>query len=429
MTRQIGGEDDRNTNRLPARGSLIGLFADTDFRRLWLAGTISSAVRWLDALTFSVVAYQQSGSAFTVAMLLMLRLLPMGLFGAALGAWAEGVQRRSVLLGMMVVMFITAGVLAGLAAAGVLTIWHMAVASFINGIGWVSDSTVRRLALGEVAGATRVAIAVSIDSASANASRMLGPMAGGVLLASIGITGAFVLGAALYLTGTVALAGLRYRNPVVPRGGLGLLERVIGGVRLVRRDPVLQAIMVVTLLFNLFAWPATSMIPVLAQSRLGLGAQATGMLVAMDGLGALLASLAIGTWARQRHLGHIYLGGMILYGAMEIVLGLTGSVWLTGAAVALTGAASASTGILQTTLVYHAAPPDMRSRVFGVLTACIGLGPIGFVHLGLLADWLGAPHATLLVGSEGLVAVLLTRRWWCPLLLPQPVSPPKNAPK
>ena len=72
------------------------LFAIADFRRLWLAGAIGSAVRWLDTLAFSVVAYQQSGSAFVVAMLSMLRLLPMGLLGALIGAYAERVQRRGI---------------------------------------------------------------------------------------------------------------------------------------------------------------------------------------------------------------------------------------------------------------------------------------------------------------------------------------------
>ena len=56
---------------------------------------------------------------------------------------------------------------------------------------------------------------------------------------------------------------------------------------------------------------------------------------------------------------------------------------------------------MQATLVYLAAPPEMRSRIYGVLSVCIGVGMIGFIHLGLLAGLIGAPWATATIGVEG----------------------------
>ena len=395
---------------------MAGLFSEPDYLRLWIAGTISSAVRWLDALAFSVIAYQQSSSAFTVAMLMMLRLLPMGLFGAFVGVLAERVQRRSILLGVIIGMCVTSLALAILAATGQLAIWHLAAASFLNGIGWLSDSTVRRLTLGEVVGSERVSAAVSFDSASANASRMLGPTAGGLLLVTVGVTGAFALGALLYFAAALALSGLRYRNPILGAGGPSTLARILGGVHLVRRDPRLVGVLAITMIFNLFGWPATSMVPVLAQGPLGLGTEATGLLVSMDGLGALAASLLIGARARPGSHGRLFVGGALLYFLMQILLAASPYPWLAATAVAMTGVAAAGFGIMQTTLIYLAAPAEMRSRVFGVLTACIGVGPIGFIHLGLLADAIGAPWATALSGLEGLLVLLLLRRFWQPLL-------------
>jgi hypothetical protein len=67
---------------------------------------------------------------------------------------------------------------------------------------------------------------------------------------------------------------------------------------------------------------------------------------------------------------------------------------------------------MQATLVYLSAPPEMRSRIYGVLSVCIGIGMIGFIHLGLLASLMGAPWATATTGVEGILALLLTRRWW-----------------
>ena len=395
-----------------------GIFSEPDYVRLWIAGTISSAIRWLDALAFSVVAYQQSGSAFLVAMLMMLRLLPMGLFGAFFGALAERVQRRSILLAITAAMGVTSLALTLLAWSGHLAIWHLAVAAFINGLGWLSDSTVRRLLMGEVVGAERVSAAVSFDSASSNLSRMLGPTAGGLLLAGIGVTGAFGLGAVLYIAGFLAIAGMRYRNTIPPAGGPAILARIMGGITLVRRDRRLVGVLTLTTIFNLFGWPATSMVPVLAQGRLALGTEATGLLVSMDGLGALIASLLIGTLARRGMHGRLYFAGTLLYFLAEFGLAAASEPWSAGASVALTGVAAASFGIMQTTLIYLAAPAEMRSRVFGVLSACIGIGPLGFLHLGLLAEAIGAPLATAISGAEGLIALALTWRLWNVLLRP-----------
>jgi hypothetical protein len=83
-----------------------------------------------------------------------------------------------------------------------------------------------------------------------------------------------------------------------------------------------------------------------------------------------------------------------------------------GAALVATGFMSSGFSIMQATLIYLAAPPEMRSRLYGVLSVCIGSGPIGFLHLGLLSTWIGAPGAVIVCAAEGLVALALTRRWW-----------------
>jgi hypothetical protein len=87
-------------------------------------------------------------------------------------------------------------------------------------------------------------------------------------------------------------------------------------------------------------------------------------------------------------------------------------------ALLLTGVSNAGFSVMQATLIYLAAPPEMRSRMYGVLSVCIGVGPLGFVGLGLLAEAIGAPAATVVSGLLGLAALVATRRWWGRLTLP-----------
>jgi MFS family permease len=388
------------------------LLGEPDFRRLWLIGVVVFSVRWLEMLAVAVFAYQRTGSPFVVALLTMLRMLPMALFGAPIGAAAERVERRMALIFVVASMLLCSMVLAFLAWSHSLEVWHLALASFISGLTWTTDNPVRRTMIGEVVGPERMSAAMSIDVGANNASRMLGPMVGGVLLATVGIGSAFAVSVAGYLVAGIVALRVRHRNMAALSSAAGVLERMIEGLVLVRRDPRLSGTMVITVIYNTFGWPFTSMIPVIGQDNLGLGAAGIGLLASMDGVGAFCGAIMIALCAKPPHFARLYIGGVAAYLLMLPVFALASEPLLAGSVLLLTGLANSGFSIMQATLVYLAAPPEMRSRVFGVLSVCIGVGMIGFLHLGWLAGVLGATRAIMTIGAEGLVALLLTRRWW-----------------
>lgn len=388
------------------------LFREADFRRLWTAGLCVFVVRWLETLAVGVFAYNATGSAFVVAMLLMLRILPMGLLGAFLGAVAERMDRRAALLAVILSQVATSAAVALLALAGAVEVWHLALASFMNGIAWASDNPVRRAMIGQVAGPARMGVAMSVDVGTNNASRMAGPVLGGAVLAAIGLDGAFMLSVLLYIPAVVAVLRLPATPPARETAAPPVLASIAEGFGFLRREPRLVGTLLVTLLFNLFGWPFTAMIPVLGQDRLGLGPTGIGILASMDGIGAFLGAVAIALLARPGQYRAIYLGGTTLYFAMLTVFALSRDPLLAGAALMLTGLGGAGFAIMQPTLVFLATPPEMRSRVLGLLSVCIGLGPAGFLLLGGLAELLGASAATAAIGLCGLAALALARPWW-----------------
>jgi MFS family permease len=388
------------------------LFGELDFRRLWVVGLVVFSVRWLEMLAVAVFAYQRTGSPFVVALLTMLRMLPMALFGALIGAAAERVERRRALVFVVALMLLCSMALAFLAWSDALEVWHLALASFISGLTWTTDNPVRRTMIGEVVGPARMSAAMSIDVGANNASRMLGPTVGGILLATFGIGGAFTVSVAGYLVALAVALRVSHRNAAAPSTTAGVLERMIEGLMLVRRDPRLSGTMVITVIYNTFGWPFTSLIPVIGQDNLGLGPAGIGLLASMDGVGAFCGAILIALCAKPPHFARLYIGGVAIYLLMLPVFALAGSPPLAASVLLLTGLANAGFSIMQATLVYLAAPPEMRSRVFGVLSVCIGVGMVGFLHLGWLAGIIGATWAIMTIGAEGLVVLLLTRRWW-----------------
>lgn len=391
------------------------VLAVPDFRRLWLVGLAISVARWLEMLVIGIVVFQETGSAFLVAAMTLLRLAPLGLFGALAGVLADRAPRRTSLLRVLAVQGATVAALAALSFAGSLAVWHVAVAAFVGGLGWAADNPVRRMMVGEAVGPARMSAAMSLDVMANNASRVAGPVLGGTLLAVLGPGVAFGLAALAYLVAIGLAARVRSGAVATPARGTGLLRELRESFALARHLPPLRAVLVVTVVYNLFAWPCASMIPVIGKASLGLGPEGVGVLASMDGLGALAGAALVGLLARADRHAAIYLGGTILYMLGMIGFAVSGSPVLAGLALLMAGIGGAGFGTMQATLTYLSAPPELRSRALGVLSTAIGTGLLGFLQLGLLAEWLGASTATALVGMQGLVVLAATWRMWRPL--------------
>jgi MFS family permease len=183
-------------------------------------------------------------------------------------------------------------------------------------------------------------------------------------------------------------------------------------VAIVFQDKRLRATMVVTVIYNVFAWPFTSMIPVIGRDVLSLGPEGVGILTSLDGVGAFAGALWLARWLTPRWHAGAYVGGVAVYLVALIGFALAPTVVPAGAALLVTGVSGAAFATLQATIVYLAAPVHMRSRVLGVLAVCIGTGPIGFLWLGWLADRIGAPDAMAITGGVGLLALAAIYPMW-----------------
>ena len=362
----------------------VPLLRDPDFLRLWSIGLIVSLVRWLEILVF----------------------------GVPFGALAARISRRQGLAGMLSILTATALVLLFMAASERLAVWHLGVASFIGGLVWAADNPVRRAMMGDVAGPARMGNAMAFDVGASNASRLLGPAAGGLLLAHFGMSAVFGLVVLLHVVGILALLHLRER--VLPREPVKspILATVAAGFLAARDNPRLAGALWITIVFNLFGWPVLSMVPVIGQDRLDLAAAGIGLLASMDGVGSLLGALALARLARPAIQGRLYVCGLTLFLAMLPLFALSTHPFWAAAALLVVGIGQSAFSIMQATIVFVAAPVERRMQAMGLLTMCIGTGPVGFLMLGWLAERLGASHAAVISCLAGLASLAVTWPWW-----------------
>ncbi len=397
---------------LPRR--LTELLGDPLYLRLWLIGLFSMGSRWLELLVVGIFAVETTGSPVLVALLVILRMLPLAVFGSIVGTLADRLTPRILFYSSLGLAALVSLAVLGLALSGIAAYWHIALATFLSGLVWTTDMPVRRRMIGDVAGAKRIAAGMSLDSATSNAMRLIGPLFGGLLYQWLGLGGAFGLAAALYAICLILTPGL----PKAFASGVGqssarLLGDLREGFRFLAREPELRRILYVTVIFNIWGFPFVSMIPVIGTENLGLNAAAIGGLAALEGGGAFTGALLIAAiGVRPGAYRRFYFFGTASYSALAFV-----ASWMTETApmaivIFFVGLGAAGFSTMQTVLIYGMAPPEMRGRMLGILSLTIGAGVIGFTNIGLMGELFGGANAVRIVAAEGLVAAFLLGLTW-----------------
>ncbi len=136
-------------------------------------------------------ALDETGSAFLVALLALFRLLPLALFGVFIGSLADLIDTSRLLRVGIGLMTIVSGLMTILFVFDLASYSLVAAATFISGIFWASDMSLRRKLIGDIAGSDRVGAGMAIDSAISKGTRLIGPLVGGFIYQWLGGAGVF----------------------------------------------------------------------------------------------------------------------------------------------------------------------------------------------------------------------------------------------
>ena len=364
-------------------------------------------MRWLEVLAVGVYTLEQTGSAFIVALMLFARTVPLLLLGSLMGVIAERIDRRKLLIFGMSAMATTVGVLSALALSNLLELWHVAIGASVNGVLWSMEHPVRRALLSDSVGPHSVGQAISLDAASTNGTRMLGPMTGGLLYSVVGLQGAYLFGTAVYATAAVLVWLVAPVAASKRSSGEGFWRSLGLGIRYVSSNDVLSAVMLMTVVANVFGFSYIAMVPVLGERVLGLDAPGIGLLMFTEGFGASLGALLLAFVIRPRMYTQVFSFGAVTFLLMVLILSMTQSMLVAMLTLFVAGLGLAGFAAMQSTILLAGSANELRSRVMGVLAVCIGTGPIGILIVGWLAERLGAPMALSVTSSCGLLCAVV----------------------
>ena len=195
---------------------------------MWAIGAFCGVARWLEFVAIAIFAYELTHSPELVALLAVLRMLPYVLLGFSMGALADAIDRKSLLIASLLVMALVSGAMALLTVSGFAGYALVAVATMASGAFWTTDMPVRRRLLVDAVAKDRIAAALGFDNSTMYATRALGPVIGGTTYQLLGIDGIYALITVSYLIcvflGSRLMAGLSEAPAVKAAGSrFGLL--------------------------------------------------------------------------------------------------------------------------------------------------------------------------------------------------------------
>ncbi len=249
----------------------------------------------------------------------------------------------------------------------------------------VVDAPNRHALTFQLVGRDELPNAVALNASLFNASRVVGPAIGGVVIAAAGVGACFAVNAASFLAVLAALALMRTRElfPLARREAPRMLKGVRQGLGYAWRTPSIRLVLLMTMVVSTVGFNFHVLVPVLASKTLHVGAEVFGALGASFGLGALAGALLAATFARASWKAMVL--GSAGFSTTLLAIAPEASVWPIAILLFMTGVFFTTWTANSQSIIQLTAPDHLRGRVLSVyLFAFGGFAPLG----GLLAGWL-----------------------------------------
>ncbi len=378
-----------------------------NFRIYFLGGLVANTGTWIQRVAQDwLVLELTDNSAIALGVTTAVQFTPMIVLGLFAGAIADRISKRALLAIATSFQLVVSTVLGTLVLTGTVQVWHVVALAFLFGIGSSLEIPTRQAFISELVNTDNVANAVSLNSASFNIARVVGPAIGGLMIGLIfASTGPlFLVHAASMLATIVTLVLLRtdQLHSVVPKNErTGKVRDVFSELR-GRAD--LQLVLIIVAVVGVFALNYQMFIALLATAEFGMNATGFGAMSSLMAVGAIAGALM--SARRSRASLRLLVGSSAAFGILIMVNAYMPTVPLFGASLVVLGYASLTVMTTATSLMQLSARPALRGRVMGLFVVVMFAGvPIGGPLLGGVAEWLGIRAA---VGLGGLTCVVVS---------------------
>jgi MFS family permease len=388
---------------------VAGALAHRNFRIVWFAALGSTIGTWMQNFAQSWLVYDLTKSNFYKGVDDFLAQLPVILFMLIGGVIADRHDRRKLLTGSQYVQAASAFTLAALLFWNQVEVWHIFALSFITGCGQAFGGPAYQSLIPSLVPRRDLPNAIALNSTQFNLSRLLGPVAGNAVLATVGAAACFAINGLSFFIVVIALNSLHLPAHTTAKTHRRIGEDLKSGLQYVLNNRLMFTLTLLVFVSTFLVMPILTLMPAFADVVLshGPGTSATRLawMMAAQALGAIVGALLIGSLGQFKHMGRIWLGVQAAQGLLIVAFAASTSFALSLAILFVAGIAFMAVFSISFSMVQLTVPDELRGRVVSIyMVALRGGWPLGALVAGGLADTFSAP---LVMGVNGIALAII----------------------
>ena len=381
------------------------------FRMLWFTWLAANISMWMNDVAAAWLMTSLTTSPVLVALVQTASTLPVFLLGLPSGALADILDRKKFFLFTQLWVAVVALALCATVLSGWMSPMLLLAMTFANGIGLALRWPVFSAIVPELVPRHQLPAALALNGVSMNASRIVGPLVAGALIASLGSAYVFMLNAALATVAAVIISRWKRTPTPQPLGREKLLSAIRVGMQFMGQSAHLQGVLVRICLFFFHSTALIALLPLVARGLPGGDARTFTLLLACMGAGAIVAALNMQRLRRYWSRDGLVFRGAALQSLSMVVVAFAPHTTVAALAMVVAGMAWITTANTLSVSAQFALPDWVRARGMSVYQmALMGGSACGAMLWGYVAGRSSVATSIVAAALLGLLGLLLTRR-------------------
>ncbi|MCM2251456.1 MAG: MFS transporter [Ramlibacter sp.] len=381
------------------------------FRMLWLTWMAANTSMWMNDVAAAWLMTSLAPSPLWVALVQSASTLPVFLLGLPSGAFADILDRRRYF--MMTQLWVA--VIALILCVTIMMDWMTAplllALTFANGVGLAMRWPVFAAIVPELVPRSQLPAALALNGVAMNASRIVGPLLAGAIIAAAGSAWVFVLNAALSLAAAFVIMRWRREHKESPLGRERLTSAMRVGVQFVWESARMRAVLLRIALFFLHSTALIALLPLVARSLQGGAAGTFTLLLAAMGAGAIVGALFVVRIRALLPAQTLLLAATAAQSAGAVAVAFAPNLYVAVPAMALAGMAWIVVANSLTVSAQMALPDWVRARGMSIFQmAVMGSTAAGAALWGQIATWTDIHDALAIAAVSSVVLMALAQR-------------------
>jgi MFS family permease len=395
----------------PRNANAFAALRHRNFQLYFIGQLVSNAGTWMQIIAQGWLVYQLGHSEVTLGLVSFASAIPSLVTLPWNGVLVDRMPKRTLLILTQTGAMLLAFVLAFLVFTGLVQQWHIVVLA--AGLGLVNsfDSPARQAFVVEMVGREDLPNAIALNSLMFNSARVVGPALGGLLLALVGVGWCFTINGISFLAVIASLWAMEVHPGGTRLEAESTWKQFKNGIRQARDQLELGGLILISLIFSVFAISYIPLLPAFVEQVLGQGAAAYGWLTAAFGSGAVIGAIIIANRQRPGWRGQWLVSANIVFPLM--LAGFIFNTWVPLSYVLefFMGAAFMIEYTMINTLLQTGVSDQMRGRIMALYTITfLGFAPFGNLVLGGLAARFGLGPSVAAFAAISLALSLIVFR-------------------